>query len=51
MSESPKKQKMTPQQKVKFAENSKAVTPIKKFQKEVEVLVSTWVNILPLSDT
>lgn len=39
MSESPKKKKLTPAQKVKFANTAKSVTPIKKFQKGAEVVI------------
>ena len=39
MSESPKKKRLTPAQKVKFVETAKRVEPMKRFKKEVEVLV------------
>ena len=41
MSESPKKQRLTPAQKVKFADAAKTITPIK-YKKEVEVVVPSY---------
>jgi hypothetical protein len=41
MSESPKKKRLTPAQKVRFAESANNVEPIKKFKKDVEIVIST----------
>jgi hypothetical protein len=41
MSESPKKQRLMPAQKVKFADAAKTITPIK-YKKEVEVVVPSY---------
>lgn len=39
LSESPKKKRLTPAQKVKFVKTAKSIEPIKKFKMDVEVEV------------